>query len=310
MKKVYIYFEDTKTLSDAQILYFNSLLVDEGVYLYGKSVKNKFLIMLVHKKEVDRVKNFFNIYKRIEEDEFYLTTDFPFLTNDLIFEQIIVGLLTHIIKYAKLVKYWEKDEVSQNIFVERILLTVANEHEDGISHGYLSFLSNYLYYLSQLKVISNEEKYGSMKSKITDLSGFEEKAISEPLNIVNSFSKELKDISVKLLNNILIINLEVLPNPDKFHTNSVISLNYSEFHKFIFNNEVLIKRYKKDTFIIYRLLMGMVFKFLPILSISMNRRNHILYFLVKHVETYYETDWKKQIDESLKLEKKYVSEEN
>lgn len=266
--------------------------------------------MLVHKKEVDRVKNFFNIYKRIEEDEFYLTTDFPFLTNDLIFEQIIVGLLTHIIKYAKLVKYWEKDEVSQNIFVERILLTVANEHEDGISHGYLSFLSNYLYYLSQLKVISNKEKYGSMKSKITDLSGFEEKAISEPLNIVNSFSKELKDISVKLLNNILIINLEVLPNPDKFHTNSVISLNYSEFHKFIFNNEVLIKRYKKDTFIIYRLLMGMVFKFLPILSISMNRRNHILYFLVKHVETYYETDWKKQIDESLKLEKKYVSEEN
>ena len=56
--------------------------------------------------------------------------------------------------------------------------------------------------------------------------------------------------------------------------------------------------------------MGIFFKILPLLGISMNRRNRIIFLAVEQIEKYFGINWETQIKESIRWEsEKYVNAE-
>ena len=79
----------------------------------------------------------------------------------------------------------------------------------------------------------------------------------------------------------------------------------------VFNNKLLLRRYTKDSFFyFYRIVMGIFFKILPLLGISMNRRNRIIFLAVEQIEKYFGINWETQIKESIRWEsEKYVNAE-
>lgn len=309
MKKVIVFFDDSRTLEANHKLYFDYIGNESGIYLYAKSSKKMKLVFLISPERTVRdIEETFYGYIRVEEGIFEVDKDFPIFTNADKAQEVILKMSSTIHRLVKKARYWEKTVDEQNIFIERLLLTVTKQHKDGISHGYLSYYSNYVYYLSQVKSVSNKEQYKTIERKIKVLSPRESEEISSELIVFEELSSVLQELSRSMLNNLDIISQGVLPSPNNFFDNSLVKIDYSDFHKEVFSNEILIKRYMRKSFIVYRVLMVILFSLLPTLSIDLNRRNHILYLLVSHVEFYYGTDWRKQINESLELEKEYVVE--
>ena len=303
MKELYIIFESYEDLFRVQQRYFLSNFINQGMILFSKSSTKKSLTFVSEDcREFDTLLGINRQCTRVDISDFnskiyfpyFLDTDF-FVKNYKLFFQGVVSLIQES-------DYWDLDTEHKRYLIGELLCTVADQHTDGVSHGYLSFYSNYLYYLSQLRAIADKKSYQKIKKRIEFVSDLDRGHFKEELVTFPKLSKNLGMVNKELVKNVEKLDLRQLPSPYDFFKNSKVHLEYSEFHKNVFSNPLLLKRYSDIHFVSYRIIMGFFFKVLPLLGISLNERNHILYLFVRHVEEYFNVDWKKQINESIKWE--------
>ncbi|MCO4487179.1 hypothetical protein BI362_05420 [Streptococcus parauberis] len=309
MKKYKVIFNSSKDINSFQKTYFNNA-INSDVYLLEKNASKNFL-SFISENPVNLTNMFSDVdIIDISSENYDYNNDFPWCKNEkllLNFYSKIFGIIAQFIQESK---YWDLPTDEQDHLICQILTTVASVHKDGITHGYLSFYSNYLYYMSQLKSITNNETFLKIQNKITYIDNIDKAFVDGEVIVIKNLYDILKEEIKRLSDNKKELNFRVLPNPYTFFNNSSVKLEYSQFHKTVFSNKLLLHRYTKDSFYYYRIVMGIFFKILPLLGISMNRRNRIIFLSVEQIEKYFGISWETQINESIRWEnEQYVNEE-
>lgn len=281
-----------------EYFYTNS---DLDFLLIGESEKNKTLDFITRTSTVDSILSFNqNRYKDYKKIVLGNITDFT--NDDSVFYKIFNNLIFEIKNIVKNENYFSIDNSKQNAVVVGILNSISSTNKLGITHGYLSMLSNLKYFLSQVDAVYGSSDLLTIKQNIYELSSEEKELLRTPPLVYEPLEKALRKLESNLLDEDL--NYDSLPNPNTFFENSSIELKYSEFHKNFYTNPLLIKKYQQKDFCVYRILMKCIFSLLPLLGISLLRRNHIIYLQTKNIEDFYNITWETQFKESVEYERK------
>lgn len=230
-------------------------------------------------------------------DKEYKQNNWNFLKDEKILFKIYKGIILSFKQFIKHNNYWTTSYDIQNNNIQSLFNSLVSTHHLGITHGYLSLLSNLNYFISQLDAIFSKDEAQKVKNKIYNISDFEYNTIFTKPKVDFYFMNLLIDIYKNLENHWDLINIEALPSPDNFFDN-FYDMKYSDFHNCFFTNKLLLKNYKKNSFYLYRFMMLIFLRMLPLLNISLIRRNHILTLDVLNIETFYHIDWKSQYYES------------
>lgn len=310
MKKYKVIFNSSMAINSFQKKYFNNAF-NSNVYLLEKNASNNFLSFISEKpiSLIDMVSD--ADVCEISSENYNYNIDFPWCKNEKLFLNFYSKIFEAIAQFIQESEYWNRKTTEQDYLICQILDTVASVHKDGITHGYLSFYSNYLYYLSQIKSIASNETFLKIQNKITHVDNLDKIFVNREVTIIKNLYDVLQEEIKMLSENQQELDFSVLPNPYTFFKNSSVNLEYSKFHQTVFNNKLLLRRYTKDSFFyFYRIVMGIFFKILPLLGISMNRRNRIIFLAVEQIEKYFGINWETQIKESIRWEsEKYVNAE-
>ncbi|MFC3932885.1 hypothetical protein ACVR0S_07455 [Streptococcus dentapri] len=309
MKKYKVIFNSSKDINSFQKNYFNNA-INRNVYLLEKNTSNNFL-SFISENPVNLIDMFSDVnVVEISSENYNYNIDFPWCKNEKLLLNFYSKIFDTIAQFIQESEYWNRPTAEQIYLICQILNTVASVHKDGITHGYLSFYSNYLYYLSQLKSIASNELFLKIQNRITYVNNLDKIFVNSEVTIIKNLYDVLKEEIKILSENQQELDFSVLPNPYTFFKNSSVNLEYSQFHQTVFSNKLLLHRYTKDSFYYYRIVMGIFFKILPLLGISMNRRNRIIFLSVEQIEKYFGINWETQINESIRWEsEKYVNAE-
>ncbi|MDF2534916.1 MAG: hypothetical protein K0R18_1075 [Bacillales bacterium] len=309
MKEYVLTFKKSTELDSAKQELFRAKVPDDLFLVAQSRIKNQLTFISFASESIDlklKLSYIFTSFtiSSVFEHELTLDQKWPFILDVSVLKELIRKIITSFKKVISEENYWNLSTSKQNEVIKKILNTVASLNNLGIKHGYLSFLSNLKYFVSQLNAMFPGNEGEKIKSVIFGISSDEEKIFKNKPQIDKSFYKCLIQLNDFLLQNSEKINFNKLPKVDSFFDNSPITLKYSDFHKLFLKNDKLIAKYKRDDFMVYRIVMGMVFSLLPLLGISLTRRNHILNLVVQNVERYYKINWKIQLKESVAIENK------
>ncbi|WP_147469035.1 hypothetical protein [Limosilactobacillus reuteri] len=300
IKKVKYLFDSVDEMRLFKESYFKNI-ENQELILIGQSPKLKELIFITCARSINNITTS-NAPKRIEVDNNYYQPNWDFLPKDdqlyLIYKLLINGLA----KFINKVDYWAKDSTVQNFLVAQLLNSLCSLNQLGITHGYLSLLSNRNYFLSQINVVFSNSDVNKICKSIYTLNDRELDQIYDKPKIDDEFLKTLFNITEKI-DRKFYINKDALSNPEHFF-DSDYKMEYSKFHKTFLTNPVLLHNYKSKQFYIYRFLMSIIFRLLPVLDISLLRRNHILQLCILNIETYFNITWESQYYESVYYYKK------
>ncbi|ASN13561.1 hypothetical protein B4V05_10030 (plasmid) [Latilactobacillus sakei] len=307
MKKIEIKFSVKTDFEKFKQEYFRLPITD--VFLIGQSERYLKYTVLV-RESISAIQLLNNIQGR------HITSFLKSHRNDLFkhnddktMMEVYSLILNSLRKIISENNYWSLSRNDKNFVIEGIFKDISDSHEDGLKHGYLSYFSNLKYFESQLGAIIEGNKYREIETKIRYMNDDEQKHLIKNINSCSEqISEFIWDLCHVLEKHFEDINLDYLPNPDTFFSNSDIKMDYSKFHRLVFKNPVLIERYKTESFSIYRIVMSLYFNILPLLGISLIERNHIIAMFCQHVEDSFDINWKMQLEESIEYERgKHVS---
>lgn len=303
MKKTTVYFKDNKSLLINKKKYFENNIL-ESITIIEQSEKKKSLSFLTADKDIDvkEINSFFSNIDEVSQEDYDVTEKFPFFSEPLFFYNAYKKVIRTITDYLCSTSYFKTTVEKQNILVSNLFMAVANTHSEGLSHGYISYYSNLKYFLTQLKTICTNNELSGIKKSIFHMSEEEKNYTIQSNNIDDLLIVNIQNLSNYLKSNSTKIKKEKLPSPEFFFENSKISMEYSEFHKYVFTNKILIQRYKNVNFYIYRIIMDMYFRILPLLGVSLARRNHIIYLFISRMEKRFNINWENQLEESIRIE--------
>lgn len=253
------------------------------------------------------IENYVTPYNNsIDIDKNYINENWNFTSNENICFKLNYLILKGFSITIQDKQYWDTPKESQDYTIMGIFNAVACLNRLGIGHGYLSFLSNLKYFTSQITAIYKKEQSDTIKRELFSIPQNYKNYIKDDTspNIDNLFYKYVKMAYVYLEENCKQLIFSELPQPENFFQNSNIPLKYSHFHKCFYNNPLLIRKYKRYDFLIYRIVMGTTFSLLPLLQVSLLRRNKIININSKKIQRYYYITWKTQFLESVSIEKK------
>ena len=244
MKKYKVIFNSSMDINSFQKKYFNNAF-NSNVYLLEKNASNNFLSFISEKpiSLIDMVSD--ADVCEISSENYNYNIDFPWCKNEKLFLNFYSKIFEAIAQFIQESEYWNRKTTEQDYLICQILDTVASVHKDGITHGYLSFYSNYLYYLSQIKSIASNETFLKIQNKITHVDNLDKIFVNREVTIIKNLYDVLQEEIKMLSENQQELDFSVLPNPYTFFKNSSVNLEYSKFHQTVFNNKLLLRRYTK-----------------------------------------------------------------
>ncbi|MFT8759527.1 MAG: hypothetical protein ABF786_08850 [Oenococcus oeni] len=199
---------------------------------------------------------------------------------------------------SKIYSRWVDLTVAQqNIRLRNLWIYFASMHRLGVTSGYLAFKSNIEYFKEEIKDLS-EPKRNYILNKIQETeeeSALNNTSISEILTNKDFF----KDEGIKFIEKVTYlvkkaiqkksVNLTAMYYPDDFFDRHE---HWSNFHDKFYHEVKFVKNYHSDTFVAYRLIIGILYSILPELNVSNLRKEKISGLVANKVETEKETNWK------------------
>lgn len=223
----------------------------------------------------------------------YTQIGWNFIDNDVAFFNIYKKLVTTLFQFIRDTNFWDLNINLQNYELQKIINSLSYLNTLGITHGYLSFLSNIKYFTSQIQALYSKSDVDSIENRIFNLNSFEESKLYDKPQVSNYLIKNFENI-LELINS---VDTHQISSVDNFF-NAPYKMDYSLFHKTFLSDSILKKYYNSKEFQSYRFIMTEIFRILPLFGISLNRRNHLLFLCVKNIEHFYKITWKTQYCES------------
>ena len=191
MKKYKVIFNSSMDINSFQKKYFNNAF-NSNVYLLEKNASNNFLSFISEKpiSLIDMVSD--ADVCEISSENYNYNIDFPWCKNEKLFLNFYSKIFEAIAQFIQESEYWNRKTTEQDYLICQILDTVASVHKDGITHGYLSFYSNYLYYLSQIKSIASNETFLKIQNKITHVDNLD-KIFSSTKEVILATEYDVKN---------------------------------------------------------------------------------------------------------------------
>lgn len=295
IQKISYVFDSEEEMRLSKIEYFQNIK-KQNLVLIGQSPKSKELTFISPSKCDDGQISGQKLKPTMMTSN-YSQPGWDFLPKEndlyLTYRTLITGLAS----FVKKANFWNKDKCNQNFLVESLLNTLSSLNYLGITHGYLSLLSNRNYFLSQVNAIYSKNDLDQIYKKIFLLNDREIIKVQDKPRIDNDFLEVLINLRQRM-NETFYINTSALSAPQNFF-NSMYKMEYSEFHMKFLKAPILVRNYESKEFYIYRFLMSILFRLLPLLDISLLRRNHILQLCILNIESYFHITWKSQYYESI-----------
>lgn len=194
----------------------------------------------------------------------------------------------------------------QNIRLRNLWIYFASMHRLGVTSGYLAFKSNIEYFKEEIKDL-NECKRNYILNKIqesAEYSALDTTSISEILTNKDLF----KDEGIKFIEKVTYlvknaiqnksVNLKAMYYPDDFFDRHV---HWSNFHDKFYHESKFVQNYHSDSFVTYRLIIGILYSILPELNVSNLRKEKISGLVANKVETEKGTNWKEVFSNAANL---------
>lgn len=157
IQKISYVFDSVEKMRLCKSEYFQNIKKQKLV-LIGQSPKSKELTFISPNSLAD-IQLFGKKLKPTMITRDYSQVGWGFLPREtdlyLTYKNLINGLAVFVNK----TNFWNEDQYNQNFLVERLLNTLSSLNYLGITHGYLSLLSNRNYFLSQLNAIYSKDDW-------------------------------------------------------------------------------------------------------------------------------------------------------
>lgn len=192
-------------------------------------------------------------------------------------------------KYFKANKSYSEDDI--DFLLAKMFVYFSSLGKGGIASGYLSLKSNAEYFKEQLKDVNDyttrEKLYKTVyilnEKLLCSIDNFNGNLLLSEEGMTKYFREYVNKVARTIFNaNINDFNIKGMYFPDDFFDRHS---HWSSFHEKNYRDSEMLKLYKTENFIKYRICMGVFYGLLPDLDLSNIRKERITVIATKLAET-------------------------